>query len=157
MKAVRFESQNGDLGPPPDDDGRNCGSLPCRHVLIPWTLAHGVQTIARAVMTFWTPSPEELAALNAGRPLGLMVVGGHPPVTLFVDRVGAHAGEITGEAVETRDPSVYPCTASDAAWRRKHAVAGIIEEAVAGAEMSRNKDVSVRDRGRKGRDRDGPS
>jgi hypothetical protein len=38
--------------------------------------------------TAWLPTPEEIAALHAGAPLILRVVGsGHPPVMLYVGEV----------------------------------------------------------------------
>lgn len=44
----------------------------------------GVQQMVSA----WLPTPDELAALNAGAPIHLRVVGsGHPPVILTVGEV----------------------------------------------------------------------
>lgn len=38
-----------------------------------------------AMVTAWFPTPDELAALNAGAPIHLTVVGsGHPPVMMGV-------------------------------------------------------------------------
>lgn len=41
-----------------------------------------------AMVTAWTPTPDELAKINAGAPVLLRVLGSsHPPVMLFVGAV----------------------------------------------------------------------
>jgi hypothetical protein len=56
--------------------------LPLRDVLLNDTVT-GPET--PAMQTVWMPTPDELAALNAGAPIMLTVVGtGHPPVMIGV-------------------------------------------------------------------------
>lgn len=43
-----------------------------------------------AMTTAWFPTPDELAALNAGAPIHLTLIGpGHPPVMMSVGEVPA--------------------------------------------------------------------
>ena len=56
--------------------------LPLRDIVINDTVT-GPET--PAMETAWLPTPEELAALQAGAPIILRVVGtGHPPVMLYI-------------------------------------------------------------------------
>lgn len=69
--------------------GRSQGyyGLPLRDIIINDTVT-GPET--PAMETAWLPTPEELAALNAGAPIILRVVGtGHPPVMIYTDDVPA--------------------------------------------------------------------
>ena len=59
--------------------------LPLRDVVIDHPVT-GPRT--RAMETAWIPTPEELAALAAGAPIILRLVGiSHPPVLLYVGEV----------------------------------------------------------------------
>lgn len=59
--------------------------LPLRDIVINDSVT-GPET--PAMETAWLPTPEEIAALHAGAPLILRVVGsGHPPVMLYVGEV----------------------------------------------------------------------
>lgn len=59
--------------------------LPLRDIIINDTVT-GPET--PAMETAWFPTPEELAALQAGAPIILRVVGtGHPPVMLYTGEV----------------------------------------------------------------------
>ena len=61
-----------------------CGGLPIRD-----------EEIGRlhCMTSAWLPTPEELAALNAGAPVYLRVVGtGHPPVMVYVEERKQHNG-----------------------------------------------------------------
>lgn len=61
--------------------------LPLRDIVVNDTVT-GPET--PAMETAWLPTPEELAALNAGAPIILRVVGrGHPPVMVYVGEVPA--------------------------------------------------------------------
>lgn len=63
--------------------GRSQGyyGLPLRDIVINDTVT-GPNT--PAMETAWLPTPEELAALNAGAPIILRVCGtGHPPVMIY--------------------------------------------------------------------------
>lgn len=61
--------------------------LPLRDIVINDSV-NGPQT--PAMETAWLPSPEELAALVAGAPIILRVLGtGHPPVLIYAGDVPA--------------------------------------------------------------------
>lgn len=67
--------------------GRSQGyyGLPLRDIVVNDTVT-GPET--PAMETAWLPTPEELAALNAGAPIILRVVGsGHPPVMIYTGEV----------------------------------------------------------------------
>ena len=79
MHAIEISNATRNLGKPIDwDDERDgpCGSLAIRD-----TRLNG----APCMLSAWQPSPEELAALNAGAKIYLHVIGGiHPPVAISV-------------------------------------------------------------------------
>jgi len=78
MKPVEFEGQDIVLGPPPGTPRGECGGLPIRRV------REGV--FGGHMESYWKPSAEDLAALNAGAHVRLAVHGGaHPPVWIDVD------------------------------------------------------------------------
>lgn len=59
--------------------------LPIRDIVVNDTVT-GPET--PAMETAWFPSPDELAAINAGAPIILRVCGnGHPPVMLYTGEV----------------------------------------------------------------------
>lgn len=78
MIPKRISGANLNLGAPkgwePEKDG-NCIHLAVR-------LVDG-----NIYQSAWEPSPDELAALNAGGSIVLSVVGGQPPVMLSVEPV----------------------------------------------------------------------
>lgn len=79
MDRVQHPSNNAVLGAPVgwDQEALPCGALPVTR-----TEWDGVPS----VVSFWKPTPEELAALNAGKPLALWVCGQTmPPVALMVE------------------------------------------------------------------------
>lgn len=63
------------LGPPKDWDAEKMG--PCCRL--------SVRVVDGRCESAWEPTPEELAALNAGASVILSVVGGQPPVALYVE------------------------------------------------------------------------
>lgn len=78
MRKHQHPSNNGVLGAPA---GWNQAELPCGALPITRTECDGVPT----VVSYWMPSTEELAALNAGKPIALWVVGTTmPPVAVEV-------------------------------------------------------------------------
>lgn len=78
MKPVEFEGQTTLLGPPPGTPRGECGALP--------VLIQGGGTYQAAFQSFWKPSPQDLAVLNAGGYVRLTIHGiAHPPV--WVDTV----------------------------------------------------------------------
>ena len=69
MLIGRIEGANLDLGKPAD-----------------WDDAKGVACGETILSSAWFPTPDELALLNAGRPVYLHIFGrGHPPVSLTVE------------------------------------------------------------------------
>lgn len=78
VKFVQHPSNNGVFGAP---DGWDQKQLPCGALPVTHTTADSIP----AVVSFWKPSPEELAALNAGEHVVLWVIGGGmPPVAIEV-------------------------------------------------------------------------
>jgi hypothetical protein len=59
----------------PETDGDCC------HLAVRMVNEAGIQIAESA----WEPTPDELAALNAGGSVVLRVVGGQPPVMLYVE------------------------------------------------------------------------
>lgn len=79
MRKIQHPSNNDVLGAPA---GWAQGEIPVNALPITRTTVNGVD----AVVSYWKPSPEELAALNAGASVSLWVLGGTmPPVALEVD------------------------------------------------------------------------
>lgn len=81
MEPVQFAGQTKVLGAPEGSPPGECAGLAVRMAFI--DTSAGV-----CLQSFWKPSLEELAALNAGAHVRLTVHGlGHPPVWLDVERV----------------------------------------------------------------------
>lgn len=79
MNKIQHPSNNAVLGAPA---GWNQSDLPCGALPITRTECDGIP----AVVSFWRPTAEELAALNAGASIALWVIGNTmPPVSLSVD------------------------------------------------------------------------
>ena len=79
MNSTQHPSNNAVLGAP---SGWNQKELPCNALPITRTTCEGMPV----VVSYWLPTVDELAALNAGAPLALMVVGHTmPPVSLNVE------------------------------------------------------------------------
>lgn len=79
MRAVQHSSNTRVLGAP---RGWDQSELPCSAIAITDTEVNGQPVI----MTFWKPSEEELALLNAGGLVSLSIIGeGMPPVALLVE------------------------------------------------------------------------
>jgi hypothetical protein len=82
MLIARILGATRELGKPVDwDDEKNgsCGSLPIRDEQV-----RG----ANVMVSAWTPTPGELARLNAGAPIYLYVWGtSHPPVAVEVSNI----------------------------------------------------------------------
>lgn len=72
MKPVEFEGANCTYTAP------GCGALPTRREIDGEHLS---------VTSVWKPSAEDLAALNTGGCICLNVMGGQPPVALWVQEV----------------------------------------------------------------------
>lgn len=82
MNKVQHPSNNRVLGAP---EGWDQGALPCSALAITDIDWEGVP----AIVSFWAPTVEELALLNAGHPVALSVCGRTmPPVSLFVGSKG---------------------------------------------------------------------
>lgn len=79
MKALPLANCNLKMAPPPDWDEATQG--PCGTLDIHFD--------GESMRSAWLPSPEELAALNAGQPVILGIIGrSHPVVFLTVNRPG---------------------------------------------------------------------
>lgn len=79
MNRTQHPSNNGVLGAPAGWDQKElpCGALPITRT------EHCGQPV---VVSYWTPTVDELAALNAGAPVALWIIGQTmPPVSLAVD------------------------------------------------------------------------
>lgn len=96
MNPCRLTNATRSLGAPtnwnPETDGE-CGSLDIADT----PFGDG----GNAMISLWEPTPDELAALNAGAKVNLQVIGlAHPPVALWVDEppaVKAWADEVQGD------------------------------------------------------------
>lgn len=78
MRSSQHPSNNDVLRPPAGMDNGQCRPLAITRV----QYSCGTP----GVISFWQPSPEQLARLNAGKPVALSVLGRtHPPVSLHVD------------------------------------------------------------------------
>lgn len=82
MIAKRIVGANNVLGPPKGWDPSRNG--PCGHLHVRVSAAGGALRCESA----WEPTPEELRILNAGGHVILSVVGGQPPVALYVEPPG---------------------------------------------------------------------
>ena len=79
MQKIQHPSNNAVLGAPAGWDQKE---LPCGALAITRTECQGVP----AVVSYWMPTIDELAALNAGQPLALWVLGTTmPPVAIEMD------------------------------------------------------------------------
>lgn len=79
MNKIQHRSNNGVLGAP---GGWNQGELPVGALPITRSEVGGVEV----VISYWKPTTEELAQLNAGHAVALYVVGKTmPPVQLAVE------------------------------------------------------------------------
>lgn len=79
MNRHQHPSNNAVLGAPA---GWDQGELPCSALSITRVTYDGIN----AVMSYWKPTAEELAMLNAGGSVALSVIGtSMPPVMLEVD------------------------------------------------------------------------
>ena len=78
MIPGRIQGGTGVLGAPRDwDEGRDG---PCAGLAVRVELNGGVPSMVSA----WLPTPEEIAAIVAGAPVYLRVLGqGHPPVAVW--------------------------------------------------------------------------
>lgn len=84
MNRTQHPSNNAVLGAPVDWDQKSieCGALPITRT----NYSDG----SPVMVSFWTPSKEELADLAAGGSISLWVFGtSHPPVSLQVEPASA--------------------------------------------------------------------
>ena len=82
MSPLKPEGWNLALGAPKDWDAEQHGTCETLHVIATLSMAPGRLV---SMISHWKPSPEELAALNAGGIVELAVHGAqHPPVWVGV-------------------------------------------------------------------------
>lgn len=106
MKPVNFVGANAALKQPADWDEEKNGE--CED------LAVSIDREARTITSIWKPSPEELAALNAGGGVALTVFGEyHPPISIWTvnlttpqEEDEAEQEDVTTEMVEDPHPEV---------------------------------------------------
>ena len=78
MRKHQHPSNNAVLGAPA---GWDQAELPCGALPVTRTECDGLPV----VVSYWMPSADELAALNAGKPVALWVVGSTvPPISMEV-------------------------------------------------------------------------
>lgn len=81
MLRTQHPSNNAVLGAPPGASIEECGALPITRVRF-----EGGEL---GIVSFWRPTPAELALLQAGQPVRLCVMGTtHAPLSLGVDGDG---------------------------------------------------------------------
>ena len=79
MEFIHHPTTNMLLGKPADGSMPECKTLPATYLMDEHAGFLGIAS-------FWKPSPEELAALNAGQTVKLMIFSqSHPPVWVGVD------------------------------------------------------------------------
>lgn len=80
MIPIRIKGSTHYLGAPkgwdPDKDG------PCAHLAVRISVRGEEQILCESA---WEPTPDEIKAINEGSPIILRVVGGQPPVMLYVE------------------------------------------------------------------------
>lgn len=85
MERQQHPTNNDVLGAPPGVPIEQCIALAITRIVL---LSEGHQH-QRAVASYWQPTPAELALLNQGRAVRLLVLGAtHPPLQLGVDGDG---------------------------------------------------------------------
>lgn len=87
MQPIKHHSSNDVLGPPPGVSPDLCVPLPITRVIYdhPWDSSKSMP----GVVSYWRPTPEQIALLNAGSPVFLSFWGStHPPVAVGVEGDG---------------------------------------------------------------------
>lgn len=87
MKPIQHSTSNDVLQPPPGMSREECRPLFITRVI--YQNCGRINHSAHGVISFWQPSPEQLALLNAGKPVFLSFMGmTHPPVAVGVEGDG---------------------------------------------------------------------
>lgn len=87
VDRYQHPTNNAVLGAPPGMPMEQCGALAVTRIEYehPWDSRQNQQAVA----SFWMPTPAELALMNQGRAVRLLVLGTtHPPLQLGVDGDG---------------------------------------------------------------------
>ena len=108
MNPIKHPSNNARLTPPPGITEEQCVTLHITRV----SHQHPTQPdkLMAGVISYWQPSPEELAALNAGNPLFLSFWGAtHPPVAVGVEAIAPEADEPWTRNNERTLTLIYLC------------------------------------------------
>lgn len=85
MKHVAHPSNNAELAPPEGMTPDQCQALTITRLVYDQAGGGGIP----ACVSFWRPTPEQMALLNSGRPVWLSVLGTtHPPLCLGVEGDG---------------------------------------------------------------------
>lgn len=85
MNHIPHPSNNAELAPPAGMTPDQCLPLPITRIVYDQAGGGDIP----ACVSFWKPTPQQLALLNAGRPVWLSVLGHtHPPLCIGVDGDG---------------------------------------------------------------------
>jgi len=83
MQPINFPGAI-EVGKPENVKDEDCFSMPAMPVDYTFTGEDGMQYPARMWVEAWQPSKEDIAAINAGRPIWLQIHSqGLPPVAVF--------------------------------------------------------------------------
>lgn len=81
MNAIHFPEANTKFGPPPDLDESQCRTIPA----FVGKVERGAVEGAPIVVVAWQPDAAELAAIAAGKPIFISMIGGLAPHFLTTD------------------------------------------------------------------------
>jgi hypothetical protein len=87
MKPIQHPTSNDVLRAPPGTTPEECRALFITRVSYdhPWDSSRSTP----GVVSYWQPTPEQLALLNAGKPVWLSILGAtHPPLAIGVEGDG---------------------------------------------------------------------
>ena len=88
MKNIRHPSNNTTVEPPKNWERKHGAKLPLRPLMATGGTTDGVNVL----VTWWEPTPDELAVLLRGGKIQLACIGGMPGVKLeVVEEIGAPA------------------------------------------------------------------
>lgn len=87
MRPIQHPTSNDVLAPPPGASREECQPLFITRIV--YEHPFDSSRTAPGVVSYWQPSPEQLALLNAGAPVWLSAMGmTHPPVAIGVEGDG---------------------------------------------------------------------
>lgn len=85
MNPIKHHTSNAELSPPAGVSEDECSTLPITRIMYDMPGGNSMP----GVVSYWQPSAEQLALLNAGKPVFLSFWGvTHPPVAVGVEGDG---------------------------------------------------------------------